>query len=331
MKVVCMSMSDAIPQRGNSGALDHPPARAAESPRRFETPIVPRATISGRALVGVVAIMTFLASLTIGAVMLVRAAANEWQAEVAREVTIQIRGAAGRDIETEVAKTVAIARAFPGVAEVRPYSKDETTRLLEPWLGSGLQFDDLPIPRIIVVRVAGGTAPDLTQLRASLSEQVPGASLDDHRGFVARMRAMSGAALVGGIAVLLLVLLATMLSVTFATRAAMATNRPVIEVLHLIGAKDNFIAAHFQHHFLHLGLKGGLLGGGVAIFMFAFADLASGWFIGTAAGDQFAAMFGTFSIGALGYLAVLAQIGLVAGITAATSRRTVNRTIETIQ
>jgi cell division transport system permease protein len=323
-------MSDAIAQQGNSGAPDPPPARAAEPPRRMETPIVPRATISGRALVGVVAIMTFLASLTTGAVMLVRAAASEWQADVAREVTIQIRAAAGRDIETEVAKTVAIARAFPGVAEVRPFSKDETTRLLEPWLGSGLQFDDLPIPRIVVVRVASGTAPDLAQLRASLDEQIPGASLDDHRGFVARMRAMSGAALVGGMAVLLLVLLATVLSVTFATRAAMATNRPVIEVLHLIGAKDNFIAAHFQHHFLHLGLQGGLLGGGAAIFLFAFADLASGWFIGTAAGDQFAAMFGTFSIGALGYLAVLAQIGLVAGITALTSRRTVNRTIETI-
>jgi cell division transport system permease protein len=331
MKVVCMSMSNAIMQEGGSRALDDPSSLAAEPPPRFETPIVPQATISGRALVGVVAIMTFLASLTIGAVMLVRSAANEWQADVAREVTIQIRAAAGRDLETEVAKTVAIARAIPGVAEVRPYSKDETMRLLEPWLGSGLQFEDLPIPRIIVVRITGGGAPDLAQLRQSLSEQVPGASLDDHRGFVARMRAMSGAALVGGIAVLLLVLLATVLSVTFATRAAMATNRHVIEVLHLIGAKDNFIAAHFQHHFLHLGLKGGLLGGGIAIALFAFADLASGWFIGTAAGDQFAAMFGAFSIGALGYLAVLAQIGLVAAITAATSRRTVNRTIETIQ
>jgi len=111
----------------------------------------------------------------------------------------------------------------------------------------------------------------------------------------------------------------------------MATNRPVIEVLHLIGAKDNFIAAHFQKHFLQLGFQGGLIGGGAAIALFACADLASAWFVGTAAGDQFAAMFGTFSIGALGYLAVLAQIGLVAGVTAAASRRTVIRTIETIQ
>jgi cell division transport system permease protein len=122
-----------------------------------------------------------------------------------------------------------------------------------------------------------------------------------------------------------------MLSVTFATRAAMVSNQPVIEVLHLIGAKDSYIAAHFQQHFLQLGLNGGLLGGVIAIALFAFADLANGWFSGTAAGDQFAAMFGTFSIGALGYLAMLGQIGLVAGTTAIACRRTVSRTIEAVQ
>ena len=105
---------------------------------------------------------------------------------------------------------------------------------------------------------------------------------------------------------------------------------PVIEVLHLIGAKDAFIAGHFQRHFLQLGLKGGLVGGGGALALFALAELASGSFAGTAEGDQFAALFGSFSIGVLGYAAVLAQVALIAFVTAATSRRTVNRTIETI-
>jgi len=173
-------------------------------------------------------------------------------------------------------------------------------------------------------------APDLAQLRAALAGEVPPASLDDHRGFVDRMRAMSSAAVAVGIGVVLLVFIATVLSVTFATRAAMATNRPVIEVLHLIGAKDNFIAGHFQRHFLQLGLKGGLIGGGSAIALFALAELAIGWFGGRADGNQFAALFGSFSIGALGYLAVLVQVALIAGVTALTSRRTVNHTIETI-
>ncbi len=324
-----MSMSDAATQAAQSAAAAQEESTERPVPR-IQTPIVPQATISGRALMAVVAIMTFLASLTAGAVMLVRTAANEWQAEVAREVTIQISAAAGQDLDAEVAKVVAVVKAFPGIADVRPYSKEETTRLLEPWLGSGLRFDELPIPRVIVVRIAAGGNPDLRELRKLLAEQIPGASLDDHRGFVDRMRAMSSAAVIGGIGILCLVLLANVLSVTFATRAAIASNRPVIEVLHFIGARDNFIAGHFQHYFLQLGLKGGLIGGGAAVALFALLDFANGWFLGTAAGDQFVAMFGTFSIGALGYLAILAQIALVAGVTSFASRRTVNRTIETV-
>jgi cell division transport system permease protein len=307
-----------------------PAALLAQTLSRFETPIVPRATISARALIAIIAIMTFLASLTTGVVMLVRAAANEWQADVAREFTIQIRPVAGHDIEMEVVKAAVIARASAGIAEVRPYSKEETTRLLEPWLGSGLQIDDLPVPRLIVVRITPGAAPDLAQLRQTLAEQIPGLSLDDHRGFVDRMRAMTRAVVVLGIGVLLLVLAATVLSLAFATRAAISTNRPVIEVLHLIGAKDSFIARHFQQHFLRLGLEGGLIGSCSAIALFALAELAGGWFGSGPAGEQLSALFGTASIGVPGYLAMLAQAGVIACVTAATSRYMLSRTIETI-
>jgi len=69
---------------------------------RFETPLVPRNSISGRALVAVVAIMTFLVSITTGGVMLIGSAASEWEADVAREVTIQIVPAPGRDLDVDV-------------------------------------------------------------------------------------------------------------------------------------------------------------------------------------------------------------------------------------
>ena len=323
-----MSTTDARMAAGEKP--NSPAALLAQTLSRFETPIVPRATISARALIAIIAIMTFLASLTTGVVMLVRAAANEWQADVAREFTIQIRPVAGHDIEMEVVKAAVIARASAGIAEVRPYSKEETTRLLEPWLGSGLQIDDLPVPRLIVVRITPGAAPDLAQLRQTLAEQIPGVSLDDHRGFVDRMRAMTRAVVVLGIGVLLLVLAATVLSLAFATRAAISTNRPVIEVLHLIGAKDSFIARHFQQHFLRLGLEGGLIGSCSAIALFALAELAGGWFGSGPAGEQLSALFGTASIGVPGYLAMLAQAGVIACVTAATSRYMLSRTIETI-
>ena len=78
----------------------------------------------------------------------------------------------------------------------------------------------------------------------------------------------------------MLVLAATVLSVTFATKGAMAANRPIVEVLHLIGAKDGFIAGEFQRHFLLLGIKGGAIGGGLAMALFALAGLAGRWLVG---------------------------------------------------
>jgi cell division transport system permease protein len=189
---------------------------------------------------------------------------------------------------------------------------------------------DLPVPRLIVVKIAPGAAPDLAQLRRVLAEQAPGAALDDHRGWVDRMRAMAGTAVAIGIGVLMLMFAATILSVTFATRGAMATNKTVIEVLHFVGAKNGFIAGNFQRHFLLLGLQGGAIGGGGAILLFALASLLSGWFAGTAGGDQTQALFGSFSIGLAGYVGVLCQIVLTALVTALTSRHTVNRTLEMI-
>src|SRR5437762_11783309 len=111
-----MSTSDQPTAEGEPRKRNAPQPAVEELPS-FDTPIVPQATISGRALVAVIAIMTFLASLTTGAVMLVRAAASEWQADVAREITIQIRPVAGHDIDMEVTKATIITRASPGIAE----------------------------------------------------------------------------------------------------------------------------------------------------------------------------------------------------------------------
>jgi len=291
------------------------------------TPIVPNTSIAGRSLAAVVAIMTFLAALTTGAVMLIVSAASDWQADVGREVTIQVRPAPGRDLEADVRKATDIARATPGVADVRAFTKQESAQLVEPWLGGGLSLDDLPIPRLIVVKLASGMLPDFGALRRTLAAQVAGATLDDHRRWIDRMRTMAGTAVVAGIGVLALVLAVTVLSVTFATRGAMATNRPIIEVLHYVGATDNFIAGQFQRHFLLLGFKGGTIGGGGAIFFFGAMEAANAWLVGTAGGDEAAALFGTMSVGVSGYLAILTQVVLMAMVTALTSRRTVNRTL----
>jgi len=294
------------------------------------SPIVPRGSISGRALIAVIAIMTYLASMTTGAVLLVRASAAEWQSDVSSELTIQLRPSPGRDIERDVRSVIDAARAQPGILEVRPFSKAESARLLEPWLGTGLSLDDLPVPRVIVLRVAPGSTPDLAALRRSVAQAAPSATIDDHRAWIERMRSMTGAIVLAGTGILILVIVATVISVSFATRGAMAANRPIVEVLHFVGAQDRYIANRFLRHFLRLGLEGGLIGGLAAMLTFGFSESIASWFSGTPVGDQFAALLGTFALPASGYLALAAQTLMIAAVTAWASRRTLFATLEEI-
>jgi cell division transport system permease protein len=301
------------------------PARA-----RNMSPIVPRASISGRALVAVVAIMTFLASITTGTVFLISASAAEWQSEVASEITVQVRPQGGRDLERDVAAAAEAMRTQPGIVQVKPFSKDDSAKLLEPWLGSGLSIEQLPVPRVIVARVQPGTTLDLAGLRRAVTQVAPSASVDDHRAWIERMRSMTGATVFAGIGILALVIVATIISVSFATRGAMAANRPIVEVLHFVGAGDRYIANHFLRHFLRLGLEGGVIGGGAAMLGFGFSESIAGWFSGTPVGDQFAALLGTFSLPPLGYLALAVQAVAIAAITAWASRRTLFATLDDI-
>ncbi|WP_166299375.1 MULTISPECIES: cell division protein FtsX [unclassified Bradyrhizobium] len=297
---------------------------------RNMSPIVPRASISGRALVAVVAIMTFLASLTTGTVLLVSASAAEWQSEVSSEITIQVRPSPGRDLDRDAQAAADAMRAQSGILEVRPFSKEESAKLLEPWLGSGLSIEELPVPRVIVARVQPGTTLDLAALRARVTQVAPTASVDDHRAWIERMRSMTGATVFAGVGILILVIIATIISVSFATRGAMASNRPIVEVLHFVGAGDSYIANRFLRHFLRLGLEGGLIGGGAAMLAFGFSESIANWFSGTPVGDQFAALLGTFSLRPSGYLVLAMQAVLIAAITAWASRRTLFATLDDI-
>ncbi|WP_439923213.1 cell division protein FtsX [Nitrobacter sp. JJSN] len=297
---------------------------------RNMAPIVPRASVAGRALVAVVAIMTFLASITTGAVLLVSASATEWQSEVASEITVQVRPVAGRDIERDVTAVANAVRAELGILEVRPYTREESAKLLEPWLGSGLSLDELPVPRMIVARAAPGTKLDLEGLRSRVTQLAPSASVDDHRAWINRMRSMTNATVFAGIGVLALVILATVISVSFATRGAMAANRPIVEVLHFVGASDRYIANRFLRHFLRLGFEGGAIGCVAAMLMFGFSESIANWFSGTPVGDQFAALLGTFSLRPSGYLVLAVQTVLIAAVTAGASRRTLFATLDDI-
>ncbi len=287
---------------------------------RREVPLVPAASIAGRALVTVVAIMTFLASLTAGTAMLISDAAQDWRHSVSREMTIQIKPVVGRDLEAETAKAVDVARSIPGIAAVEAFTKAQSEEVLQPWLGTGLDLSELPVPRLIVVKLDPKGDLDVAALRKALSDKVVGASVDDHRLWLDRLAVMSRTVVVIAVVIFLLVMIAMVLAVGFATRGAMAGNREIIEVLHFVGAADSYISRQFQRHFFRLGLRGGLVGGGTAILVFLLSGSLSAWLRGSPGGEQIQVLFGAFALSTQGYLAIAVIAGAIALTTGFVSR-----------
>lgn len=292
--------------------------------------IVPGDNVAGRALAFVIAIMTFLSCITIGAVSLVARSAETWQGQIAREATIQIAPRDGLDMDEALEAARRTAEGFAGVTDARIVDTDETARLLEPWLGTGLDLDELPVPRLVIVTIDADSPPDFAALAAELHKAVPDAALDDHRAWVDRLVTMARATIAIGLSVLGLMLAATVMTVVFATRGAMAGNVHIIEVLHFVGAESRFIAREFRRHFLLVGLRGSVAGGALALAVFALFAWWASQNRATPQGDQAVALFGDFSVGWAGYLGVGLAVAFVAALTAITSHVTVLRQLSAI-
>ena len=288
-----------------------------------KTPIIPQRNVAGSALTLVIAIMTFLCCLTTGGVSLVADAATRWQGQIAREATIQIRPSEDVDMAEALQSAQSIAEEFPGVVGMQVIDEEQTSRLLEPWLGTGFDLSELPVPRLILLTIDETNPPDFAALRTALTAEIEHLTLDDHRSWVDRLVKMAGTTILIGVSVLAMMIVATVLTVVFATRGAMAGNDPIIEVLHFVGADARFIAREFRRHFLMIGLRGALTGGAIALLVFGLFHIWSINAIATPEGDQTSALFGDFAIGLGGWLGVAALIILVATLTAITSHVTV--------
>ena len=291
---------------------------------RAEEALVPARSIAGRSLVVVVAIMTFLAGLAAGVGVIVVDASAGWRGQASSEATIQAIPAEGRDVGADAAALAALASKAPGVASAHVETPEQSAALLSPWLGPGLDLAGLPVPRLVDVKLAGATPADLATLGAAVAKAVPGASLDDHRVWLARLTAAADSVIALTMFTLALVVAATMLAVGFATRGAMAGNAEIISVLHMVGAEDRFVAAQFQRHFLRLGLRGAALGGTAALAVFLFGGAGVGY-RDAGAIDPTAGLAGAASLGWSGVAAIVVAAAAMGALTGLLSRTIVMR------
>ena len=277
---------------------------------------------SGRFLPWLVAVMIFVAALALAGAFALNTMVSGWTGAVTGTLTVQIPPAEHtQETEMRLDRAVRLLRSDPSITRAEPLAVEETHRLLEPWLGAPELLEDLPIPRLIDVDVHPErlSAINLDELHRRLRDVAPGATIDDHRVWMARLIDLAEALRLLAWGVLGLVTLSTMATVVHATRTALAVHHRQIEVLHLIGATDGYIARQFARRALWHGLLGGVIGLALSAPVFHAA--------GTLLDSLEGSLVPTVALHP-GQWAMIAVLPLGAGLLAmVTARRTVRRTL----
>jgi cell division transport system permease protein len=216
---------------------------------------------SGRFLPWIIALMVYLAAMGGIGLIWLSDALSQWNASLASSLTLQVPADAS---QPRIDMTLGALKQTKGVVSARLLQPDETAKLLQPWLGNSVAVATLPLPHLVDVRIDPQVTIDYTMLRQQLDSIVPNAQFENNRSWLGTVRdfavRIEGVITAGVVAVTALIITI----IIFAARIGLAIHRSVIELLHLLGARDAYIARQFQIHALSLGLRGGVIGGTAA-------------------------------------------------------------------
>jgi cell division transport system permease protein len=221
-----------------------------------------RGDASGRFVLWLVMVLVFMAALAVTVNSYVGALLGNWEQSVSGTLTIQIPSADNRDFDSNaaVARIIDVVARHPAVSKVSAVPRAKVIELLKPWLGEGEAVTDLPLPALIDVELRTADAGSVASVTAIVKSALPNAVVDDHRVWLSRVIGLARGFAIIAITVMALVTGALGLTIVFATRASLTEFAQVIEILHVVGAKDGYVAGQFARRALKQGFLGGLAG-----------------------------------------------------------------------
>jgi len=229
-----------------------------------------------------ISISVFLFAVTLSGVLAINSMLVNWNASILGSITVQIIPAneadkqkARDDTIIQEQRAVAMLEAMPEARKVTPLNDEQLQRLLRPWLGDDVDIEELPMPRLIDVKLKPGAEINFKILAEKLATVAPQASLDNHKLWLNKLINFAAGLKMLALAVLLLVICVTSGAIFYTTQTSLGLHKDVIEILHLMGAKDTYIAQQYSRRTAWLGFLGGIIGVLTAIpVVFLIAHLA---------------------------------------------------------
>ncbi len=253
-------------------------AEAAQSfLRRWKPgPLLPRGDVRDGGLVFVIAVLCFFACLAALAALAADRAAGGWSAQLRGSATVLVRPKDGESVDAAAARAAETLSGVKGVSEAAALEKDKAIALLQPWLGKDALADDLPAPRLVTLELDKTAPASAETLQRALSAQGIDATVDDHSLWIGDILRAGGWARAAAAGVFGLTALAAAAVIAYAARAALAARHEILEVLHISGAHDSFIAGLLVRRFAQMAFGAGIAAAVCAGLVGAAARLAGG-------------------------------------------------------
>jgi cell division transport system permease protein len=273
-------------------------------------------------LLTLITLMSFLAVLALSSSFVLSAMTDRWSSGLENKLTIEIpaENLSGKLLTTtEIAREKQRIKTFldnhPAVSSSRILTNKEIEDLVEPWLGQSGLIGDIPLPGLISVELNNSSLNTLSILETKIEEIVPFARVDTHKAWLNDLLRFTSALRFAAALLTIVIGVTTIIAIAGAVRSRMSENQEEVELLHLMGATDHYIAKQFQRHSMILGLQGSLAG--------LFTGLIAIYIIGWLSGEMEANLLPEFRLELLHFIYLFSIPVISAAIALITARFTV--------
>ena len=209
----------------------------------------------------IVGVSVFLFAITLSGVLGINSMFANSKKQVVSNFTVQVLPLPNHeDSKNDLLSVVSFLERYPNVTQVSVLSDLELRALLEPWLGNNVDIELLPIPKLLDVKIDTSTPFDYKKLTVRLSEISPQASINDHNLWLSRLLKFINSLKLLALTVLLLVALASITAIVYAAQTSLNIHKDIINILHIMGATDKYIAINYVKQITHSAIIAGIIG-----------------------------------------------------------------------
>ena len=213
-----------------------------------------------RLLKWVAGIMVFLMTLALTFNLALSGISQHWTSGIAGTLTVELAAPDEDTTSPDAQKILALLRRHPDIAKAELLAPEQVRKLVEPWLGDSASAKSLPLPRLIDVTLKSGRNLKPSALAPSLRAISPSAKVTDHTDWLGSLVSFGTALRLVAFLLALTVSLLAVVTIAGIIHARYDVHRPDVELLHLMGASDAYIARQFQNNALSSTLRGAALG-----------------------------------------------------------------------